>query len=143
MITEKKIVYLFDVLWSAMEYCAENRERCLRQFPLIEKQFIKHKLDFNTLLQELIKYDGIGITIATGLIWSAYPGRAVPFDKYTTTWSLQKKYIKTNRISDDYKTICSKIIKELKARRRPITVHDFVREARVEVEDLGYTIAAE
>lgn len=142
MITEKKIIYLFDVVWPAMEYCAENRKNCLSLFPLIEKQFIKHKLDFDSLLVELVKYDGIGITIATGLIWVSYKGRAVPFDKYTTTWALQKKYIKTNRISDDYKSICKKIITELKGRKTPIKVLDFIREAMEEVEYLGYTIAA-
>lgn len=142
MITEKKIVYLFDEVWPAMEYCAENRNNCLSLFPLIEKQFLKHKLDFDSLLEELIKYDGIGITIATGLIWVSYQGRAVPFDKYTTNWALQKKYIKTNRVSDNYKSICKKIITELKGRRKPIKVFDFIREARQEVEYLGYTTLA-
>ena len=112
-----------------MEYCHNHRENCLRLYPLIEKQFLKHKLDFDSLLHELIKYEDIGITIATGLIWAAYPGRAVPFDRYTTTWCLQKHYIITYKVSTNYKKICAIVIKELKKRRKPITVEGFVREA--------------
>lgn len=134
MITEKKAMYIFDVLWSGMDFCEEHRQNCLSQYPLIEKQFIKHKLDFDTLLDELIKYEGIGITIASGLIWKAYPGSAVPFDKWTTTWCVVKKYIRSANISDDYKSISKQIIKQLKARRKPINVEQFVREARIELE---------
>ncbi len=135
MITEKKAMYIFDVLWSGMDYVQEHRQNCLNLYPQIEKQFIKHRLDFNALLEELIKYDGIGITIATGLIWKAYPGSAVPFDKWTTTWCVVKKYIRSANISDDYKAISKQIIKELKSRKKPINVEQFVREARVELED--------
>lgn len=143
MISEKKIVYLFDVLWPTMEYCHDHRENCLRIYPLIERQFLKHKLDFDSLLFELEKYDGIGITIATGLIWVAYPGRAVPFDKYTTTWSLQKGYIKTQKVSGNYKNICYQVIKHLKARRKALTVEEFVREAWDKAEELEWKISPE
>jgi len=126
-----------------MEYCVQNRANCIRQYNLIEKQFIKHKLDFNTLLQELVKYEGIGVTIATGLIWTAYKSKVVPFDKYTTTWSLEKGYIKTNKISNDYKKICGTILKELKSRRKKITVEEFVRESLEKTQDFEWSISPE
>ncbi len=143
MVTEKKIVYLFDEVWQTMEYCHDRRADCLRQYSLIHKQFVKHKLNFNSFLHALLQYDGIGITIATGLIWVAYPGRAVPFDKYTTTWCLQKGYIKTPKVSSNYKKICADVIAKLKAQRKTMTVEEFVREAWIEAEDMEWSVSAE
>ena len=134
MISEIKINYLLDVLWYSMEYKEDIRRGIMQQYHLIEKQFIKHRLDFDTLLHELLKYDKIGPTIATGLIWVSYPNSVIPFDKFTTSYCIQKGYLRTPNVTDNYKAKCKKIIKDLKARPIPITVEEFVREARHEIE---------
>ena len=43
-------------------------------------------------------------------------------------------YLRTPNVTDNYKAKCKKIIKDLKARPIPITVEEFVREARHEIE---------
>jgi hypothetical protein len=138
MITQKKVIDLFEKLWPRMHGAETHKETCLKHYHKIEGLFIKHNLDFDSLLNDLVKYDGIKVTIASGLIWASYPGRAVPFDKYTTAWSLKKGYIKSPQVSSNYKAICNNIIKAIKARRKPINVEEFVREAIENVENLGW-----
>lgn len=143
MISEKRIIYLFDNLWPHLENCIQHRETCMQLYPKIQFQFIENCHSFDSLLYSLMKYDGIGISIATGLIWTAYPNRAVPFDRYTTSWCLHKKYIQSNNISENYSNVCSKVIKALKVRKKPITVEELFREAFKRSHELIWSIEPE
>jgi hypothetical protein len=138
MITKKRIDILFKDLWPKMKGCEEHHNNCLKQYSLIEKLFILHGRNWNKLLIALDSLDGIGITIASGLIWAAYPNKAVPFDKYTTTYCLNEKWIKTEKVSNDYINICKTIKIELDkwcwTDGHPFTIEDLVREARDRME---------
>jgi hypothetical protein len=134
MITKAHIEKLFEELWH-MEYNELNKKRCLDLLELLQFQFKKHKFDFDTLLENILKYDGIGITIGTGLIWAVYEDYAVPFDKWTYNHSLKNGYIKRGKtISNNYSEICSSIIENLNARKTPINIYDYVRESRSKIE---------
>ena len=136
MITKANIEILFDELWPAMPYAHDHKINCLTQFDSIQHYF-KKNLDHNLLLENLCSLDRIGITIGTGLIWSAFPDIRVPFDKYTMTYALQKKIVRTDKVLGNY-ILFSKKVKEFcndyTIDGRPYTIQDFVREAMIELE---------
>jgi hypothetical protein len=107
MITRKRVDILFEELWPKMEFCQVNHYECLNQYSTIEKRFILHGKNWNKLLISLDELHGIGITIASGLIWAAYPNKAIPFDKYTLSYCLKLNWIKTEKISSDYTVLPS------------------------------------
>ena len=142
-ILKSDILYLFDVLWPIMPYVQEHKKNCLAQFKSIENYFAKYPLNENhdELLNGLNSLDGIGITIASGLIWSANRKTRVPFDKYTLTYSLNEKIIRTEKISDKYIKVCEKIknyCDKLEIDGRDYEIEDFVRDAMSELEDSEY-----
>ncbi len=119
-----------------MLYAHDHRLNCLTQFNSIQNYF-KKSTDHNLLLKNLCSLEGIGITIGTGLIWSAFPETRVPFDKYTLTYALQEKIIRTNNVSKNYVLYSQKIkdfCDEYTIDERPYNIEDFVREAMVELE---------
>ena len=141
-ITKTDIERLFDDLWPAMLYAHENRLNCLTQFHSIQNYF-KKSVDHNLLLKNLCSLNGIGITIGTGLIWSAFPETRVPFDKYTLTYALQKKIIRTNNVSENYVSYSQKIkdfCDEFTIDERLYNIEDFVREAMVEVDGREFLV---
>ena len=92
-ITKSDILYLFEELWPLMPYADNHKINCLDQFKKIEGYFTKYsrKDKHNELLIGLNSLDGIGLTIASGLIWCANRKDRVPFDKYTMTYALKSK----------------------------------------------------
>lgn len=142
-ILKSDILYLFEELWPLMPYTKEHKQNCLEQFKPIENYFSKYPLNNNhdELLNGLNSLDGIGITIASGLIWSANRKNRVPFDKYTLTYSLYKKIIRTERISNKYIEVCEKIKNYcygFEIDGREYEIEDFVRDAMIELEDSEY-----
>lgn len=134
MIQTANINRLFLDLWPAMPYCNINHQLCLSQSDKIESRFGEHGKDFDKLLQSLIKINGIGLTIASGLIWSVYRNEAVPFDKYTMAHALSKGILRSAIISTGrYTKACQKIveycIKKEDETQMSFTIEDFVREA--------------
>ncbi|WP_430412943.1 hypothetical protein [Kordia sp.] len=145
-ITKSDILYLFDNLWPVMPYAQEHKRNCLAQIKPIENYFAKYPLNenHNELLNGLDSLDGIGLTIASGLIWSANRKTRVPFDKYTTTYALELKLIRTEKISTDYIGICEIIKEHCEGMEfedgSEYQIEDFVRDAMTEMEDKDYLI---
>lgn len=110
-ISKGDIYYLFEDLWPMMLYAHDHKRNCIAQFKAIENYFVKYpqNTDHNILLNSLRTLDGIGITIASGLIWSAHRIERVPFDKYTLTYSLEKRILQTDKISNDYIGACERV----------------------------------
>ncbi|TGE13863.1 hypothetical protein [Hymenobacter elongatus] len=103
--------YLFDDLWPMMHGSESHKQNCVVRFSQIEKCFKKWDNNFDSLLNGLNGIEGIGLTIASGLIWSVYQDEAVPFDKYTMTYALKEGVLVTNSISNGrYTDACEKII---------------------------------
>jgi protein associated with RNAse G/E len=67
----------------AMPYAQDHKQNCLKQIQSIENYFKKYSTinNHNYLLNVLDSLEDIGITIATGLIWSNNRKYRVPFDK--------------------------------------------------------------
>ena len=133
---------LFDDLWPAMNYAQEHKKNCLDKILSIQTCFKKFGTNHNTLLNNLTTIDGIGLTIASGLIWAAFPENRVPFDKYTLTYALTVEtvfgqgIIKTHKISTNYVTYSDKIkayCDGFAMGEEPYEIEDFVREAMVEM----------
>lgn len=126
-----------------MPYAQEHKKLCLDKFKAIENYFAKYPLleNHNELLNGLNSLDGIGITIASGIIWSTYRKKRVPFDKYTLTFALEKKLTRTDKISDKYISVCEKICEfcaEYEIDGRDYEIEDFVRDAMIEMDGKDY-----
>ena len=143
MVLLKNIDLLFDNLWPGMLYIHDHKTNCVSNLHIIQNVFKKFDSDHNLLLNNLCLLDGIGLTIASGLIWSVYPNKRVPFDKYTLTYALQHKLIRTEKISENYVKCCDSIklfCNKYEINKRSYTIKDFVREAQVELEFCDYLI---
>ena len=132
MISETQINKLFRILWPAMPFAEEHRLTCLNHLTLINKLFLKYEDSHDELIQELIKIDGIGATIASGLIWSVYPITRVPFDKYTLSYALKLNLIKSEVVTKNYVKYCKVICDfcgKFTIEDRVYIVEDFVVES--------------
>jgi hypothetical protein len=138
MISKAKINYLFEEIWPEMDGRVIHQHNCIKSYDKIERIFVNHKLNFNDLLRALVELNGIGLTIATGLIWCSYPNRAIPFDKYTLSFCIKYQWINSNCISKDYSSVCKKVLKGIKEYQfddgSPYRVIDMVREAMDEMK---------
>lgn len=64
----------------------------------------------NEVLRKLQHIEGVGLTIATGLLWVFDPDRYVPFDRRTTELCLQHGWIRKDAvISADYEKTCERV----------------------------------
>lgn len=136
MITKADIEMLFDDLWPMMYHSKIHKQNCLNSLVAIQHYF-KISTDDNILLKNLRSLDGIGLTIASGLIWSVNQYSRVPFDKYTLTFALVNKIIPSEYISKDYINNCLKVTQfceQFEIDGRAYDVRDFVREAVLEME---------
>lgn len=137
IIQRKDINYLFDNLWSGMLYVTDHKIDCLNMIDSIQSYFIKYSTkEHDKLLEGLCSLKGIGITIGTGLIWSAHRKSRVPFDKYTLTYALDLKLIRSERVTEQYLDYCGKIKKYCDAKK--CTIEAFVRDAWIELEESEY-----
>jgi hypothetical protein len=144
MIYLNDIHRLFDDLWPAMHASTSHKHHCINSLFRIENCFKKWGNNYNFLLDGLSSLDGIGLTIASGLIWSTDPVAAVPFDKFTMTYALTERILRNEHISGGhYATACQKIVAycedftmtEANGIERGYEVKDFVREAREKMID--------
>jgi hypothetical protein len=139
-ISPENIDDLFEDLWPGMLYVHDHKMKTLNSLKGIQKYFSRFK-NHDELLYHLATLEGIGITIASGLIWSANQRTRVPFDKYTLTYALKLGILKTCKITGNYVN-ASKKIKEFcdkydiieGKRTRKYSIKDFVREAVVEMQ---------
>jgi len=144
MIYSNDIHRLFDDLWPAMHASSLHKQHCISNLSRIESCFRKWGNNYNFLLDGLSSLDGIGLTIASGLVWSTDPLEAVPFDKFTMTYALTERILRNEHISGGhYADACQKIvaycddftITEADGIERGYEVEDFVREAREKMID--------
>lgn len=122
-----------------MPYAQDHKQNCLKQIQSIENYFKKYSTidNHNYLLNGLDSLEDIGITIATGLIWSNNRKYRVPFDKQTITYVLKLKIVNTEKISNNYikssekiKDYCDSLLFEDGS---DYEIEDFVREAMVKM----------
>lgn len=64
----------------------------------------------NEVLAKLLHIEGIGLTIATGILWAAYPDDYVPFDKKTMGYCLSQRWLRSDLITSDYEKVCKKVV---------------------------------
>ena len=136
MITKANIEMLFDDLWPMMYNAKIHKQNCVDSLAAIQHYF-EISSDDNILLKNLRSIDGIGLTIATGLIWSVNQYSRVPFDKYTLTFAIVNEIIPSEHISNDYIKNCKKVTQfcdQFEIDGRKYCVRDFVREAILEME---------
>jgi len=128
--SEVDICWLFDNVWPAMEYAPMHRDRCISQLSLIQQVFHHNNHKGDVLLLELDAIQGIGLTIASGLIFSANRDHMVPFDKWTTGYALELNILQDANISqNNYVKYSSRILKYIQNSSGLNTILDFVREA--------------
>ena len=144
MIYPNNIRLLFDDLWPAMHASSSHKQHCISILPRIESCFRKWGKNYDSLLDGLSSLEGIGLTIASGLIWSTKPREAVPFDKFTMTYALTEGILRNEYISGGhYADACQKIVAycdgftftEADGIERGYEVQDFVIEARERMID--------
>ncbi len=141
-VLKKNIIELFDVLWPAMPYVQVHRAFCIDNLATINNCFKKFP-NHNNLLNSLRSIDNIGITIASGLIWSVYPENRVPFDKYTLAFAIEEGILASENVSEDYIRCCNKVKTfcdnvECEDPLETYTITDFVREALEVSDELKY-----
>lgn len=128
-----------------MHASAAHRDHCLTILPRLESCFRKWGNDTDNLLDCVAGPDSIGSTIASGLIWSITPRSAVPFEKRTMAYALQKRIPSSPRIlNGNYSKACQKITiycdtfvyNKQNGSERRYEIKDFVRYALQEAS--GY-----
>ena len=129
--TLEDILWLFDELWPLMEYSRSHRDKMIGMQNEIASCFQGWASDANQLLKALDNLDGIGLVIASGLIFSANRNTMVPFDQYTTGWCLEKDILPDHYISreENYANYCGRVLDYVQNSPHLNAVLDFVREA--------------
>ena len=69
-----------------MDRSSAHRDRMIGVQDEISSCFQEWASEPNQLLKALDNLDGVGLVIASGLIFSANRNTMVPFDQYTTGW---------------------------------------------------------
>ena len=97
-------------MWARMHGAASHKAACQDHSDEIVAAFIESD-SANEVLRKLRHIDGVGLTIATGILWASDPGRYVPFDKRTTGLCLREKWIRSDAIvSADYEKTCARVV---------------------------------
>ncbi len=124
------IDFLFDQLWTRMNGRELAREKCYENIDTIVNKFKIHQKDFDKLLASLTSLEGIGLVIASGLIFMAFPNDAVPFDKYTMGYSLRQGILRNNKISGSrYSSACKEVVRYIDNTQHINDIWGFVRAA--------------
>ena len=125
------IEYLFKELWPKMRYVNKSYQVCKNHVNTITI-LINNSLNVNDLLESLSRLEGIGYVISSGLIYSMYENKYVPFDKYTLEYSYRLNIIPDTIInSNTYEKYSNKVVKYIKNSKSLNSIEDFVREAYV------------
>jgi hypothetical protein len=96
-------------MWGGMHAVQEHDANCRAHADEIVETFKTSSTD-NEVLSKLLHIEGIGLTIATGILWSAYPERCVPFGKKTMGYCLSRKILRSDAITRDYEKVCKTVI---------------------------------
>ena len=135
-LTKDKVSWLFDYVWPRMPYSASHRDTCIRLLDRINDTFDRFKDNPDKLLVELRRLDGVGLTIASGLMFASNPQVFVPFDKYTMGWSLHLRIIPDNFISTgNYADYSQRVVSHIQNCEHLETILNFVREADEKLDE--------
>ena len=130
MPTKSDIDCLFDVLWTQMEWHNTHKANVENLLEDINQVFDECGDNFDQLLDKLDAFDGIGPTLASGIIFACHQDRAVPFDDYTMGYALEKRILRSDKItSGHYRSACDAILKYIEEDPSLGSVEEFVRTA--------------
>lgn len=124
----KGIDYVFNELWPRMAYNRKHYENCKNYVGTITT-LMNSVNNVNDLIQCLSSLNLIGSTIASGLIYSMWRDKYVPFDKYTIEHAYRLGIIPNKDISNYYEKYCDSVVKYVKNSKSLNTIEDFVRES--------------
>jgi len=99
---------LFE-MWGGMHGVQGHHANCRAHSDEIAQVF-EARQSANEVLMGLLHVEGVGLTIATGLLWAAYPDTYVPFDKKTMGYCLSQMWLPTDLITSDYEKVCGKVL---------------------------------
>jgi hypothetical protein len=111
-ITRDRVRLMLDevfTMWGGMHGNVGHHTNCLEHLEEIVAAFLSSGTADETVAK-LIQVEGIGVTIATGIMWAFDPARYVPFDKKTTGYCLTKKWMHTVNLRLGYERICRRIV---------------------------------
>lgn len=96
-------------MWGGMHGVQGHHANCRAHRDEIVKAF-ETSNSANEVLSKLLHIEGIGLTIATGILWAVHPEKYVPFDKKTMGYCLSQKWLRSDLITSDYEKVCKKVI---------------------------------
>jgi hypothetical protein len=129
--TRASIDRLFKQLWPMMAGVGERYGDCVAQANGIRTIMNSAQSD-DQRLSRLIGLRGVKATIGSGLLWSFFPNRCVPFDKHTMGYcTMDWRVFNDPRITNGtYQTKCALIVARLGSHVPPlVAIEDLVRWA--------------
>jgi len=96
-------------MWGGMHGVHGHHASCRAHSAEILKAF-ETFASANEVLAALLHIEGIGLTIATGILWAAYPDKFVPFDKKTMGYCLSNRWLRSDLVTSDYEKVCRKVL---------------------------------
>jgi hypothetical protein len=111
-ITRDRVRLMLDevfTMWGGMHGVAAHHASCRAHIDEIVAAF-KSSNTADEVVSKLVHVEGIGTTIATGIMWAFDPAKYVPFDKKTTGYCLTKKWMHTVNLRLGYEKICRRIV---------------------------------
>lgn len=132
-VTEKEILegidFVFKTLWPRMVYNKKHYDNCKSQAVDI-MNLVNNIVRIDDLLNSLSHLESVGLTIATGLIYSLNKDKYVPFDKYTLEHAYRLSIIPNKTIENSYEDYSNRVLNYIKRSKELSTIEDFVLEAR-------------
>ena len=96
-------------MWGGMHGVAAHHASCLAHIDEIVAAF-KSSNTADEVVSKLVHVEGIGTTIATGILWAIDAAKYVPFDKKTTGYCLTKKWMHVVNLRLGYEKVCRRIV---------------------------------
>ena len=118
-------------MWGAMHGSVGHHSNCLEHIDEIVASF-KSSGTADEVVSKLVHVEGIGVTIATGILWAFDPAKYVPFDKKTTGYCLTMKWMHTVNLRLGYERICRRIVEAAVGEGRK---HETIRALVIAAED--------
>jgi hypothetical protein len=116
-------------MWGGMHGAQGHHANCRAHSDEIVQAF-ETSASANEALSMLLHIEGIGLTIATGILWAAYPAQYVPFDKKTMGYCLRQELIRSDLITRDYEKVCRTVVDEAVGLEKDhLKIKDLVHEA--------------
>ena len=111
-ITQDRVRLMLDevfTMWGGMHGNVGHHSNCLEHVAEIVAAF-RTSATADEVVSKIVQIDGIGVTIATGILWAFDPTKYVPFDKKTTGYCLTNKWMHVVNLRLGYEKICRRIV---------------------------------